>query len=98
WWIPLLLAILGGVLFSIYQITQEFSSYTGTFRQSLFTVTIQRIAPGALAGALAYLLANYQVIGFKADTTELRGFLILGFLFAYVGIDTILKLVTTKKA
>jgi hypothetical protein len=53
--------------------------------------------PGALAGAIAYLLANYEVLGFKADTTQLRGFLILGFLFAYVGIDTILKIVTAKK-
>lgn len=97
WWLPLLLAVCGGILFSLYQVSQELSSFKGTLTRSLITVVISRIAPGALAGALAYLLANYDVLGFKADTTELRGFLILGFLFSYVGIDTILKLVAPQK-
>jgi len=59
-------------------------------------ILIQRILPGALAGALAYFLVNMNILGIKIDTTALQGFLVLGFLFAYVGIDTILKLVTRK--
>jgi hypothetical protein len=97
WWLPLMLAILGGITFSLYQVSQELPSLKSQGRGAISTVVVSRVMPGALAGAIAYLLANYEVLGFKADTTQLRGFLILGFLFAYVGIDTILKIVTAKK-
>jgi len=46
-----------------------------------------------LAGGLAFVLSDLNLIGIKIDTSSLRGFVILGFLFSYVGIDLILKTV-----
>lgn len=96
WWLPLIVAILGGIIFSLYQAAQDWVKSTEPKARRVVPVLIQRILPGALAGALAYFLVNMNILGIKIDTTALQGFLVLGFLFAYVGIDTILKLVTKK--
>jgi len=96
WWLPLVVAILGGIIFSLYQAAQDWAKSTEPKARRVVPILIQRILPGALAGALAYFLVNMNILGIKIDTTALQGFLVLGFLFAYVGIDTILKLVTRK--
>jgi hypothetical protein len=96
-WVPLGAAIIGGMLFSLYQVSQELVKNKQRRRQSVLNMFVSKIAPGALAGALAYFLANWKVLGFQIDTTALHGFIVLGFLFSYVGIDTILKLVATPK-
>lgn len=98
WWLPLLAATFGGIAFSLYQLTQEFGRKGHQHhRLSMAAVLVSRIAPGALAGTLAYFLANWRILGFQIDTTALHGFLVLGFLFSYVGIDTILKILVHKK-
>lgn len=96
WWLPLVVAILGGIIFSLYQAAQDWVKSTESKGRRVVPILIQRILPGTLAGALAYFLVNLNILGIKIDTTALQGFLVLGFLFAYVGIDTILKLVTKK--
>ena len=85
WWLVLGLAMLGGIISTVYRISQALASDTPAkvlFRQSIF-----KIITGALSGAAAYLLADLDVIGVKLDTTSPRTFCILGFLFAYVGMD-----------
>jgi len=56
------------------------------------------IASGSVAGALAYFLSNFDVLGIAVDTSSLRGFVILGFLFSYVGVDLILKTLVSPKS
>jgi hypothetical protein len=96
WWLPLAMAIVGGIVFSFYQGTQDWMKSTDPKRTRTLSILVTRVLPGSLAGALAYFLVNMNVLGIKIDTTQLQGFVVLGFLFAYVGIDTILKLVTKK--
>jgi hypothetical protein len=98
WWLPLVVAILGGIIFSLYQAAQDWIKSSDSKARRIAPILITRILPGVIAGALAYFLVNMNILGIKIDTTALQGFLVLGFLFAYVGIDTILKLVTKKDA
>lgn len=42
-------------------------------------------------------MADLDVIGAKLDTSSPRSFWILGFLFAYVGLDVLMKRFTAAK-
>lgn len=97
WYVPLLVAILGGVMYSVYRLSQRLPNRRGAAREFLLGAVLPGLASGGFAGALAFLLASWGVLGIKVDTTTLQGFLILGFLFAYVGIDFILKTVTRRE-
>ena len=97
WWVPMLMAVLGGVLHGLYQIVRDLAAAEKLLRRRIARAFGSLVTSG-LAGALAYFLSNFDVLGIKIDTSSLRGFVILGFLFSYVGIDLILKtLVPTKK-
>lgn len=99
WWIPLLMTILGGLLYSLYKLIKGQDNLktnepgTGVKYSSYFVITV---VTGMVSGVLAYLLGNYGILGFKVDTSSLQGFVILGFLFSYVGVDAILKAATQR--
>jgi len=95
WYVPLLMAMLGGVAYGVWKMFKESADPKNSLRS--FSAIFGGLFAGAFAGALAYFLANWGVLGIKVDTTTLQGFVILGFLFSYVGVDTILKAVTTKE-
>ena len=97
WYLPMLMAMVGGLLHSMYQVLTRFPGSSGPFRGFLLTVAFPGLISGVLAGLLAYLLARWDVLGIKVDTTSLQGFVILGFLFSYVGIDVVLKKITERK-
>jgi len=80
WWLQLFLAVLGGTLYGVYQ------SYGTNVRTGRFA----KISAGAFAGLLSYLLASWNLLGIQMDTTSPRAFVVLGFLFAYVGLDALL--------
>lgn len=94
WYVPLLMAMLGGALHSFYKAIKQ----PGDSPRDYFTWKAGlAMIVGIVSGALAYLLANWNVLGIKVDTTTLQGFVILGFLFAYVGVDVILHNLTSRK-
>jgi len=97
WYLPLLMAIIGGVLYSITQLAKEFFRYKGPIFQFLRTKALPSLVLGSLTGALAYLFASWGILGIKVDTTSLQGFVIQGFLFSYVGLDLVLKAATQRK-
>lgn len=97
WYIPLLMAIFGGMLHSFYEVSKKYQADKIRASRFILSVGIPGFVTGALAGTLAYLLASWGVLGIKVDTTTIQGFIILGFLFSYVGIDLILKTVTQQK-
>jgi len=88
WWLMLLFAILGGLVPAVYRAAIALAgspATAGFFVRSFFKTTA-----GALAGAGAYMLAGLDVIGVKLDTSSPRTFCILGFLFAYIGLDVLM--------
>ncbi len=97
WYAPLLMAILGGILYSITQLLKDITGYQGSIFRFILAKVLPGLIPGLVAGALAYLLASWGVLGIRVDTTSLKGFVILGFLFSYVGVDIVLKAVTQRK-
>jgi hypothetical protein len=99
WWLLMVMGMLGGLLYSVVQSLRNVlssrrkRSVAAWFRQVSLAILL-----GIVPGALAYLFAAWNILGIKADTTSLKGFFILGFLFAYIGMDVVLKLSTVKKA
>jgi len=53
---------------------------------------------GVFARLLGYLLGKWNVLGIKVDTTSLQGFVVLGILFSYVGIDLVLTALAQRKS
>jgi len=92
WWIQLLMAVIGGLLWSIYQVVAP-AEPASTKRRRL----LARVAVGIIAGIAAYLLASYDILGIKADTSSLRAFVVLGFLFSFVGIEGVLSKMLPRK-
>ncbi len=99
WWVPLLMTIVGGLLYSLYKVMKGQDKPKGhqpdqrVSALSFFSITV---LTGIFAGVLAYLLGNYGILGFKVDSSSLQGYVILGFLFSYVGVDAILKAATQR--
>jgi hypothetical protein len=94
WFVPLLMAMFGGALQSFYKVITQPGNSVGDY---INFKSILAMIVGIVSGALAYLLASWNVLGIKVDTTTLQGFVILGFLFAYVGVDVILKNLMPRK-
>lgn len=90
------MAIVGGILYSLYLISKEIMEVPSPVKW-FFSRGLLKIVAGFITGSLAYFLAEWDVLGIKVDTTTYRGFVILGFLFSYVGIDTILKKISERK-
>lgn len=99
WWLLMGNGMLGGLLYSLVQYLRNI---LGSTRKRSVAAWLRQISLamllGIVPGALAYLFAAWNILGIKADTTSLKGFFILGFLFAYIGMDVVLKLSTVKKA
>lgn len=90
WWLRLGMAACGGLLFSVYR----------TFRTKSWSLSsIGRAGgTGVAAGLFAYVLADWNVLGIKIDTTHLRAFVVLGLIVAYAGIEPILGAILKKTA
>ena len=97
WWLSLFMAVMGGILHGTYQTTRTINESSGPLTQRIFKTGFPKIAGGALAGIISFFFVDWNLIGIKIDTTSLKGFVILGFLFSYVGIDLILKHILPKK-
>jgi hypothetical protein len=87
WWLQLLVGALGGCAHGVYVLA---TSDRGSRRWRAHVIA-SRLVTGAVAGSLAYLLAAWNILGVQIETTSLRAYAIMGFLFAYVGVDAILK-------
>jgi hypothetical protein len=96
WYVPLLLAMFGGILHGVYKIVKESHDPSNRLHPGGVGAILVGLFTGAIAGSLAYLLISWGVLGIKVETTTLQAFVILGFLFSYVGVDFILKTVTSK--
>jgi hypothetical protein len=81
WWLPLLMSFIGAVCFAAYRLAS--SKHKLKARRTVVTAMF--------AGLLAFLCADWNILGINKDTTSLRGFVLLGFLFAYVGVDVVLR-------
>lgn len=98
WYVPLLMAMLGGLTYSFGQFLR--SQLSRTRRQTAKTWSRKAaisVVAGLTAGLLAYLLAAWNILGIKIDTTSLKGFVILGILFSYVGVDLVLGATSARK-
>jgi hypothetical protein len=95
WFVPLMLAIAGGLCFTCWQLLRRILN---TRRKPSVRTRLQAVAKalllGVAGGGLAYLLADFNILGIRGDTTGLRGFFLLGLLFSYVGADFILSVAT----
>lgn len=97
WYVPLMCALAGGLGYSIWQLLRRFlSAKKKLTRRFLVNNAAKALLLGFGAGMLAYLLAEWNVFGIKTDPSGLRGYLILGLLFSYVGADWILKISTKR--
>jgi hypothetical protein len=81
-WLPISLAIGGALLYGIYSLAQDTKLESHWKRAVPFQIVIS-----VVAGLLAYLTANLDLFGVKLDPNILRTYPLLGFLFAYIGID-----------
>lgn len=95
WYAPLVMAIIGGLIYSVGEFFKNVFSRCKTLR-AISLKAAASATTGIVAGVVAYLLASWNILGIKIDATGLKGFVILGFLFSYVGVDIILKSATGK--
>jgi hypothetical protein len=84
WWLPLLLAVSGGLLHGIYN-TLRLPAGDIWSRKSFWIL----LASG-VAGVVGYLFANLDILGLKLDPNVLRTYPLLGFLFSYFGFEFLL--------
>lgn len=84
-WLVFAMAILGGLLHAIYELVG------GLVRRDKTALPIAgaKAIIGILSGIIAVLFADK--VGIKLDITSLTGYVALGFLVAYVGVDAVLK-------
>ncbi|HVT17227.1 MAG TPA: hypothetical protein VHQ90_13735 [Thermoanaerobaculia bacterium] len=95
-WVTLLMAAVGGTLWSLYSIARDYKKIAMVTRRKAVTQVAVTMIAGFFAGCLAYLLASWDVLGIRVDTTSLKGFIVLGFLFSYVGVESLMKGVSSK--
>jgi hypothetical protein len=94
WWFLLGIAAVGGLLPAIYRVLRALAGGKSTTPWSRL---VFQVLLGALAGMAAYALAGLDILGVRLDTSPPRTFFIMGFLFAYIGLDVLLdKFVGTK--
>jgi hypothetical protein len=81
WWLPVLLAMFGALLYSVYSILSDDKNEK----------MLQKLFASILAGAIAWLFTGFDLLGLKLDTSSLRTYAITGFLFAFLGVDVLLS-------
>ena len=85
-WLPVVLAISGALLFALYRIAQ-----TPPPIRNLGSLIVSAVVTSILAGVIAWLFADFDLLGLKLDPRILRSYPLLGFLFSYIGIDVLLR-------
>lgn len=93
WWLPLVLAIGGGLMYGIYKAlnTAEWPKERVAYAIGAALLT------SALAGLFGYLIASLDLLGLKLDPNSLRSYPLLGFLVAYIGVDPFVSKIVPKK-
>ena len=86
-WLPIVLAIGGALLFALYNL---FRQTVGSLRIWSWETGFKLLA-SVFAGVIAYLFADFDLLGLKLDPHVLRTYALLGFLFYFVGIDVLLS-------
>jgi hypothetical protein len=85
WWVPIAFAIGGGLLYGIYK-ALDFKNLPEKNRG--WTIA-GLIITSALSGFLGYLIANLDLLGLKLDPDVLRSYPLIGFIVAYIGMDSL---------
>ncbi len=80
WWLPILMAIFGAVLYFVYSV------YSDDKRENVRSKLWATLA----AGVIAWLFTGFDLLGLKLDTNSLRTYAITGFLFCFLGVDVLL--------
>ena len=92
----MIMAAAGGALKSLYSLAKAFPNLVEAGTKTATVRLASNILTGLSAGCLAYFLASWNILGIRVDTTSLRGFAVLGFLFAYIGVESVMKIMTQK--
>lgn len=87
WWLPITLAILGGLLHAIYKLARSLGR--GTVQQQ-FASSLPVLITSAVAAFVGYLTTNLDLLGLKLDPNVLRTYVLVGFLFSYFGLEVLL--------
>ena len=99
WWVLMMMGMLGGLTYTMIQFLRaSLQARRKPSREAWIKKLSLAVLLGIVPGALAYLLAAWNLLGIKTDTTSMQGFFILGLLFAYVGMDVVLAFSAPKKA
>jgi hypothetical protein len=90
WWLPVLLAIGGGLINGLYKVSRLPSSGNATkLANRMYTVVGVLVASG-VGGLVGYLFARLDLLGLKLDPNVLRSYPLIGFLFSYIGFEVLL--------
>jgi hypothetical protein len=85
-WLPVLLAIGGALLCGVFRLLRTEARQSALFRECVLMVL-----SSVVAGCIAWLFADFDLLGLKLDPHVLRTYAILGFLFSYIGVDVLLR-------
>lgn len=90
-WFPLALTMLGGLTGGFYVTARKFGKTKRAFGPFTAKVALPTISSSVLAGFVAYLSTTSGILGVQVEPTAWGGYILLGILFAYVGVDTVLE-------
>jgi hypothetical protein len=91
WWFPLALSILGGLVGGFYVTVRKFAKTRRSVGPFTWKVALPTLSSSMLAGFVAYLSTTSAIFGIQVDPTAWGGYILLGLLFAYAGVDTVLE-------
>lgn len=86
-WLPVLLALGGGLLHGCYKILRLQDGMSGT---RLVSAAFGILVGSAIAGLIGYFFAHLDLLGLKLDPNALRSYPLIGFLFSYFGFEVLL--------
>jgi len=89
WWTILLLCISGGAMYSAARLLLLVETLKRYKRERRLRVAITTSALALIASGIAYMLGRFDVLGLHLEATGPRTFVLLGFLFSYVGVDAL---------
>ncbi len=87
WWLPVLLAVMGGLLHGCYKALRLEDDMR---KRQLVSKSFGILVGSALAGLIGYFFAHLDLLGFKLDPNVLRSYPLIGFLFSYFGFEVLL--------
>lgn len=86
-WLPVLLAVMGGVLHGLYKSLRLLDDSSTT---KLVPKVLGILLSSALAGLIGYFFAHLDLLGLKLDPNLLRSYPLIGFLFSYFGFEVLI--------